>query len=49
MMDASEPGYQVKPHGTVSFEVGEFAQLDLIAHMTSDHLAAPKAVLRGSY
>src|ERR1700731_2541639 len=31
--DAAEPGHQVKPHCTVSFEVGEFVRIDFVAQV----------------
>jgi len=30
-MRAAEPRHQLKPHGAISFEVGEFVQSDFVA------------------
>jgi hypothetical protein len=37
VMDAAEPRHQVKPHCTVSFEVGELVGADLVTQVTSNH------------
>src|ERR1700694_3219721 len=37
VMDAAEPRHQVKPHCTVSFEVGELVRIDFVAQVTSNH------------
>src|ERR1700722_19006109 len=36
-MDTAEPRHQVKPHCTVSFEVGELVRIDLVTQVTSNH------------
>ena len=37
VMDTAEPWHQVKPHCTVSFEVGELVRIDLVTQVTSNH------------
>jgi hypothetical protein len=37
VMDAAEPRHQVKPHGTVGFEVDELVRIDLVTKITSNH------------
>src|SRR6202040_2374201 len=37
VMDAAEPRHQVKPHCTVSFEVGELVRIDVVTQITSNH------------
>src|SRR5882724_4728743 len=37
-MDAAEPRHKVKPHCTISFEVGELVRIDLVTQVTSNHL-----------
>jgi hypothetical protein len=36
-MDAAEPRQQFKPHGTISFELGEFARIDLVTQVACNH------------
>src|SRR5882757_5271083 len=47
MMDAAEPRHQLKPHGAVSFEVGELVQMDLVTQVTSNHLRCSSAKSNG--